>query len=179
MSDSAPTKPWVMQCAFAALTLAVIFFQLLPLETTPRRWTGPDLVLLISFAWALRRPDYVPAYLVGLIALMADLMLQRPPGLMAALVVIAVQTLKKRSRLLRDQGFAVEWLTVASTLLAVMLAFRLVLTLTAVPQAPMGLTLIQLVMSVVCYPAVAALSHFAFGVRRVAPGEVDAWGHKL
>ena len=76
MSDAAPTKLWVMQATYVALSLAVIFFQLLPLETTPRRWTGPDVVVLIGFAWALRRPDYLPAYLVAFVALMADLMFQ-------------------------------------------------------------------------------------------------------
>lgn len=179
MSDSAPTKPWVMQSIFVALCFAVIFFQLLPLETTPRRWTGPDMVLLICFAWSLRRPDYVPAILVALVALMADLLFQRPPGLFAALMVLATETLKRRARLLRDQTFAVEWLTVASALLGVMLSYRLVLSLMVVPHPPLGLTLIQLVMSVLCYPLVAAVSHYLFGVRKVAPGEVDAWGHKL
>lgn len=179
MSDAAPTKLWVMQATYVALSLTVIFFQLLPLETIPRRWTGPDVLVLIGFAWALRRPDFLPAYLVAFVALMADLMFQRPPGLMAAILVIATETLKRRSRLLRDQGFAVEWLTVASALLAVMLSYRLILSIMVVPHPPLGLTLIQLVMSVMCYPLIAALSHYLFGVRRVAPGEVDAWGHKL
>ncbi|MCG7573428.1 rod shape-determining protein MreD [Phaeobacter sp. CNT1-3] len=179
MSDTAPAQPWVKQLVFAGLCLAVIFFQLLPLETTPRRWTGPDLVLLICLTWSMRRPDFAPVYLIALVALMADLMLQRPPGLLAALTVVASQTLTKRARQMRDQGFAVEWLTIAGALLVVMLGNRLVLSLAAVPQAPLGLTIIQLIMSVLCYPAVVAAAHFLFGVRKVAPGEVDAWGQKL
>jgi rod shape-determining protein MreD len=179
MSEASPTQPWVKQLSFVGLCLAVLFFQLLPLETTPRRWTGPDLVLLICLTWALRRPEFAPAYLIAGVALLADLMLQRPPGLLAALTVIASQTLTRRARQMRDQGFAVEWLTVSGALLAVMLGNRLVLALVAVPQAPMGLTLIQLIMSILFFPLVAALAQVLFGVRRVAPGEVDAWGHKL
>jgi rod shape-determining protein MreD len=169
----------MMQATYLGLMSMVLFFQLLPLETTPQRWSGPDLLLLISFAWALRRPDYLPSFLVAGIALMADLLLQRPPGLMAALMVVAVQLLKKRARQLRDQSFAIEWLSVAVALLVITLANRMILNITAVPQAPLSLSLVQLVMSMICYPVVVAISHALIGVRKVAPGEVDSWGQRL
>ena len=42
---------------------------------------GPDLLIAFAFAWSLRRPEYVPSLLLALLFLLADLLLQRPPGL--------------------------------------------------------------------------------------------------
>jgi rod shape-determining protein MreD len=47
------------------------------------------------------------------------------------------------------------------------------LALAAVPQAPIGLTLGQLLLTVAIYPLVAGLAHLALGLRR-GPGEGDA-----
>ena len=69
-----------MRAAFVGISLLIMFFHLLPLETTPRRWAAPDLLVCLCFAWALRRPDYVPALAVAGVMLLADLMFQRPPG---------------------------------------------------------------------------------------------------
>ncbi|MFY0680959.1 MAG: rod shape-determining protein MreD [Thalassovita sp.] len=177
MSDAAGSRLWLMWLVFLCLSLGIIFFQLLPLETTPRRFTGPDLMVLFAFAWATRRPEYVPAFLIAGIMLLGDLLFQRPPGLMAALMVVATEAVKRRSRTLRDQGFPVEWLTITGTLVLVMLGYRLILALLIVPQAPMGLTLIQLIMSVISYPLVVLATQFVFGVRKVSPGETNAMGH--
>lgn len=174
MSEALTTRRWGMRLAFVVLALAIIFFQLLPLETTPRRWTGPDLLILITFAWAVRRPDYLPAFLVAFVFLLGDLLFQRPPGLLAALTVLAVEALKRRSRNLRDQTFPVEWLTVSAMLVAVMLGNRMVLALLLIPQAPLGLTVVQLIMTVLTYPLIAAVSHFLFGVRRIAANDAEA-----
>ena len=73
------SRTWPMRAAFVALSLALIFVHLLPLETVPRKWAPPDILLAFAFAWVLRRPDYVPALLVAGVFLMADLLLQRPP----------------------------------------------------------------------------------------------------
>ncbi|CUH65987.1 hypothetical protein TG4357_02172 [Thalassovita gelatinovora] len=177
MNNALLSRRWTMQLAFVALSLAIVFFQLLPLETVPRRWTGPDLLILITFVWAVRRPDYVPAILVAVVFLLGDLLFQRPPGLLAALTVLACEALKRRSRSLRDQTFPVEWLIVSGALLLVMLGNRLVLAILLIPQAPVGLTLIQLIMTILTYPLIAALSHFLFGVRPIAANDAEALRH--
>lgn len=174
MSEALTTRRWGMRLAYLVLALAIIFFQLLPLETMPRRWTGPDLLILITFAWAVRRPDYLPAFLVAAVFLLGDLLFQRPPGLLAALSLLAVEALKRRSRALRDQTFPVEWLTVSVMMILVMLGNRMVLAVLLIPQSPMGLTLIQLIMTIIAYPLVAALSHSIFGVRRIAANDAEA-----
>jgi rod shape-determining protein MreD len=179
MVDQSPARIWTMRAAFFLLCLVIMFFHLLPLETTPRAWAPPDLLVALCFAWALRRPDYVPTLMVAGIILLADLVFQRPPGLWAALVVLAVEWLKSRERRQRDNTFVLEWITVAGCLFAITLIYRLVLLVLILSPGAMFLTLMQYFMTLATYPIVVLLSHLIFGVRRSTPGEVDRLGHSL
>jgi len=178
MTDGSATRLWLMRAGFVALGMAIIFFQLLPLETIPRRFTGPDLLLAFTLAWAVRRPDYVPVLSIAAVALTADFLLQRPPGLWAAILVLVTGTVKKRSTGLRDQTFAVEWLNVSFAIIAVTLVYRLVQTLLVIPQAPLGLASIQMMMTIVTYPLVAAITVLGFGIQSVQPGEAETFGSR-
>ncbi len=176
MTELASAHPWFMRAGYLGLGLAILFFQLLPLETVPRGFAGPDLLIAFTFAWAVRRTDFVPVVLVAGLALLADLLLQRPPGLWAVLTVLATQTLKKREPGLRDQTFAVEWLTVGITLLVLMAGYRLALAVLLIPQASLGLTVFQTVVTIITYPLIAAITAFVFGVRKLQPGDLDTTG---
>ncbi|MCH2093724.1 MAG: rod shape-determining protein MreD [Rhodobacteraceae bacterium] len=173
MADGRASWLWLMRGLYVLLGLIIIFFQLLPLETLPRRWAGPDLLIVMTFAWALRRPDYVPMYTVAPVMLLADLMFQRPPGLWAALVLIANEWLRARDRRQRETAFAVEWLTVALVLVGIVMLNRIILTLTVVPTSPLFLITMQTLFTIAVYPLVVLVSRLLFGVRRIAPGELD------
>jgi rod shape-determining protein MreD len=163
-----------MRILFGMLCLVLIFLHLLPLQILPRGWAGPDVMLALTFAWVLRRPDFVPPLLIAGLFLLTDLLFQRPPGLWAALVLLGSQALRAREPGLRDLTFAVEWVSVATTLVAMTLGYRFILALLMVDQAPLGLSLMQLVLTLMVYPLVALISHSAFGVRKIAPGDIDA-----
>ncbi|WP_417727168.1 rod shape-determining protein MreD [Roseovarius sp.] len=176
MAEVLLPRSWIMRALYLGLCVSLLFLHLLPLEHLPPKWAGPDLVMALTFGWAVRRPDYVPVLLVGFVALGLDLMLQRPPGLWAALMVIGTQTLRSRAPSLRDLTFAAEWASVASTMILITVANRVVLAILMVDQAPLGLSLMQLLSTLVAYPAVAAVSHALFGVRKRAPGDLDTTG---
>lgn len=170
---------WLMRAAFLALGLAVILFSLMPLETTPRRWTGPDLLLVLACVWTLRRPDYAPALSIGLLVLLADLMFQRPPGLMAALVVMACEWLKGQARSMRELPFLAEWLAAAAAMTGVILGYRIILAVFFTPLPPLTLSLIQLVASLAAYPLVVLFSLAFFGLRKRVPGAMDGLGGRI
>jgi rod shape-determining protein MreD len=139
-------------------------------------WPGPDLILALVMAWGLRRPDYLPALLVGLALLLADLILQRPPGLWAALVVLALELLRARNHLWRDLPFLAEWAVISAVMTAVVVAYWLVLSLLFVRHATIGLYLIQLIGTIVIYPLVVLTSTRVLGVRSPAPGTFAGLG---
>jgi len=179
MAEAASARIWSKRLAFVMIALGVIFLQLLPLNTMPRLWAAPDLLLLITLTWVTRRPDFAPVLVIAAVFLAADMLFGRPPGLMTAFVVIVTETLRARATGLRSVPFGVEWLTIAAAVTVVTMGSRLVLALVMTPQAPLGLTLIQMLLTILVYPVVVAIAYLVFGVSRPAPGEVNALGQKL
>ncbi len=174
MAERSRSRIWLMRLVFLMLSLLLIFLHLLPQDTSPKAWAGPDLILALCFAWVLRRPELVPAVLIAVVFLTTDLLYQMPPGLWAAFVVIGTEALRARAPGLRDLTFAAEWLTVAVTLTLMTLGNQVALAILLVDRPPLGLSLMQLVMTLIAYPLVAYGSQITFGVRKQAPGDVDA-----
>lgn len=176
MDRSTSSHTWLMRSVYLGLALVILFFHLLPLQTTPRQWAPPDMLIAITFAWVMRRPDYVPSVVIGLAILTADLLLQRPPGLMAALIVAGSAYLQSRAAALSEASFAGEWFSVSVVLLAITLLNRSVLWLTSVATAPLILPVSQVVLTIVFYPLAVAISQYIFGVRKLAPSEAGSMG---
>ena len=174
MAERSVTFLWSMRFVYLGLCGLVIFLHLLPLEPVTRFWAAPDLMIALTFAWVLRRPEYAPLMFIAGIFLLADFLFHRPPGLWAALVLIGSQTLRAKALDLRDLTFLMEWLSVASTLIAIVLGYRIILTLLVIDTPPLSLSLIQLLTTLVAYPLVVLASQTIFRVRKIAPGEVDA-----
>ncbi|MEM6375697.1 MAG: rod shape-determining protein MreD [Pseudomonadota bacterium] len=179
MAESKNSHTWIMRGFYGTLVIGILFFQLMPLQTVPRIWAGPDLILALTLAWVLRRPDYVPPLLVAIFILLADLLLHRPPGLWAALVVVTAEFLRARYVGLRDMTFAAEWAAVAMAMVVLTLAYRAILSLLAVDQAPFGLSLIQLIVTLAIYPIIVVLSQLLLGIRKRAPGDLDTIGGRI
>ena len=176
MAERSRTELWGMQFVYLAIGLLILFLQLLPLQIAPRGYAGPDLLTAVTFAWAMRRPDYVPMLSIAASLLLADFVLGRPPGLWAALVLLTAEWLKHQDRRLRDGTFVAEWTNVALALLVITIAYRLVLGLLLVTPGTFLLTTMQYAMTVLIYPLVVFVSYGLFGVRRTAPGEYDPMG---
>ncbi len=171
MAEHTTSRLWLMRAGFLALALLIMFIHLLPLDTVPRHWAPPDLLIAFVFAWVLRRPDYVPALSLAIVMLVADLLLQRPPGLMALLVVLGSEYAKNRTAGLREASFAGEWVAVAMVLIAITVLNRLILALLVVPTAPLGLSLIQMLLTIAVYPLVVVITQSLMGVRKPGPGD--------
>ncbi len=141
-----------------------------------RTLIAPDLLIAFAFAWSLRRPDYVPAISLAAVFLLTDLLLQRPPGLWALLALLACENLKSRGRSLRDSTFGAEWVAVAVRLAVILLLNRIVLSVLLIPPPQLGLSLIELAMTIATYPAVVLVTQTLMGVRQAAPGDLDTLG---
>jgi len=179
MADPVRGKVWLLRGAFVGLALVLFFFRILPLGSDAGKWPGPDLLLCIILAWVTRRPDYLPALLIAFVVLAEDLLLMRPPGLWAALVVVASEFLRSRAALTRELSFIVEWLLISGVMLALLLGYRLVFAIAFLPQPGFGFAMVQTIASILCYPFVVGLSWLALNLRKPAMGEVDAYGRRM
>jgi len=88
MAETPTAEVWTGRVIYAGVMAAIIFIQLLPLDTRPDVWAAPDLMLTVTLAWTARRPDFSPLILIAGMFLLADLLFQRPPGLWTGLVII-------------------------------------------------------------------------------------------
>lgn len=174
MADVTGTKSWLMRATFLAFAMGILYWQLLPLSTVPSSWTGPDFLLVLMMVWVLRRPDYAPILLVAAIALLADFILSRPPGLMAALTVLVCENLRRRALYGVEMPFAVEWLTAAAAMTIIVVGNRVLTAVFVLDQTSLGLSLIQLIMSFIAYPIVAGFFALFLGLRKIRFREGDA-----
>lgn len=179
MAEPIVTRRWLYRGLFVLLALTFVFLRLLPLGSGFGALPGPDLLTALAFAWVLRRPDYVPVTMVAALVLLTDILFLHPLGLWAALVVVGLEFLRQREPFSRDLPFALEWLVVASVLIAMTLAETLVLFVFMVDGPAFGQVLIQLLLTITCYPVVVLVTARVLGLRKVAPGEVDEYGHKV
>ncbi|MEX0348709.1 MAG: rod shape-determining protein MreD [Paracoccaceae bacterium] len=174
---SQASRIWIMRLVYCALMVLILFFHLLPLDTVPRHWAPPDLFVAFTFAWVTRRPDYVPVLLVAAVMLTVDLLLQKPPGLLAAMVVAGCAFLRGRAATpASETGFVTEWLTVSGVLFAIFAADRAILGLTEIGSPPFLLSASQLVLTILFYPIAVAISQIVFGVRKLKRSDADAVG---
>ncbi|MEM6759847.1 MAG: rod shape-determining protein MreD [Pseudomonadota bacterium] len=179
MSEPSASRLWVMRTAFTALVITLIFFHLLPLQTAAGGWIWPDLILAFALAWSVRRPDYVPAPLLAAVFLMADLLLQRPPGLWAALALVACTQMQLRARSLRDATLSSELIAAAAWIIVVGISYRVALAIFLIDMPALLPSAIQITATVLAYPVVVAITHALMGVRKLAPGDFDGTGARV
>ena len=165
MGDAALWRLMGYRALYVLAVLLVVLLLVLPIGTGGGRLPGPDIIVALTVAWAMRQPDHVPVVILAATLLMADLMLMRPPGLLAAIVVVAVEVIRARQDTWRDLPFLAEWAIAATLLAAVTMIYSICQAVFFVPQPPLGQTLIRLILTVLVYPAVLAAILYVFGVR--------------
>ena len=170
---------WVKRGLYFGLAVLVIFLHLLPLDTKPDRLPFPETLIALTYAWVVRRPEYVPILAIAIVMLMADLLLQRPPGLQAALVVLGAAYLRSVALAMRDGGFVSEWITVGAVFTAVFVFNRVILAILSVQQAALGPVVIQVFLTIAIYPLIVLLSQSAFGIRRKSVTDSNIPGARI
>jgi rod shape-determining protein MreD len=178
MGDPVALRLWAGRGLYLLIACLVVFVRLLPLDSSPSRFPAPDLLVAVTFAWVLRRPEQVPPLLIAAVFLVCDLLFLRPPGLWTLLMLLGSEFLRARQNPAVDLPFAVEWFLVAVVLLVAILAESLTLGLFVVPRTPIGVALLHGLLTLAVYPAVVAVLRLGLGVRRAAPGETDALGRR-
>lgn len=166
---------WQYRLLFVVLAALLAFIQLLPLKQTAGQFPGPDILLLIALSWIIMRPVYVPILLLAVVFLVADLLFMRPPGLWTTLAILGCEFLRSRHILIRNAPFFIEWLLVAVVILTMTIANTLILSIFAVAQPTLGLIVIRMFYTILCYPLVMILAGRAFGLRKPS-GDRDIMG---
>lgn len=168
----------VHRLLYLAIAALILFLRLLPVNPAGHSFPGPDLMLAFTFAWLMRRPDYVPVLLIVAVYVVEDMVFWRPLGLWPLLMLLATEWLRTREESLRDLPFLLEFALIGGLWFAMVLARRLILALVFSESVPFGMELLRLLATLAAYPLVVALLQTGLGLRRAAPGEVDDFGQR-
>ncbi len=174
MAERAPDRIWVYRGLFLTFGLGVIIFRILPLQTGLPGIPGPDFLLATTLAWVLRQPSAVPVVLIVFLFLLGDFLLQRPPGLWTLLVVLASESLRRRRPLVAETPFLAEMGVVAGTILAMVVASRIILWVLFADQPSLGLVLMEALATIMIYPVVVLVTKFVLRMDRLPPVELEA-----
>ena len=178
MIEAARRRRLSGQIMFVLLGLAILFVRLLPLTPGAVAWPGPDVLLCLTLAWVLRRPEQVPVLVIAALFMVENMLLQRPLGLWAAIVVLGTEAARPHEGRWREQAFLFEWLRVAVLILGMLMADRLAQAACFIPddmapRPPLGQVLLQFIATVSAYPLVVWAARVLVGLRHAAPGETE------
>ncbi|RMH46477.1 MAG: rod shape-determining protein MreD [Alphaproteobacteria bacterium] len=175
MADPRAGRRVACRLLFLGIVAAEVFFRLLPLgEAGGARMPGPDIMFATVAAWSFRRPEYVPAALVATAALVSDFLLMRPPGLWAAILVLASAYLKTQRRWVREASFLAEWARFGILFMTALLARQAALWVTFSDVPDPGRVLALGAATVAVYPLVVLVSTMVLGIRTTGGGDADA-----
>jgi rod shape-determining protein MreD len=166
---------WGYRALFAALAALLLFLALLPFGQGEGGVPGPELTLCLICAWILRRPDYVPLWLMVPILLLDDALLMRPLGLWTLIVLLVTETLRRRVDQTEALPLTSEFTLVAGWIAAAFALNHLALVVLLAETPPIGGQALQAVVTIAFYPVTVVFSQL-LGVRRLAPGELDTLG---
>ena len=174
----ADARTWGGRGAWLLLMTVLIVLAMLPGAMVPRRWPLPDVALMITFAWIVRRPREVPALSVVAVFLATDFLTGHAPGLRAALVLLATEHLRQHARrpVGAGAGLGLEWARAAAAILTVAVLERVLLGLTLAPAPPLGPVVLRALGGAVGYPLVMLFVALVLGVRRVPPATAAKGG---
>lgn len=142
--------------SFIVIFLIYIAFRLAPLDLTARHhW--PELVLIFAIALTLRHSYAVPIWLLLLVGLFQDVVMQAPLGLGALLVIVAAQYTHRRQSAIRANMFWNEWAFVAMIILATAFLGELLKVIFFTPRQDFGALFIGTIINIAAYPAVVGL----------------------
>lgn len=164
---------WSRRFVFVVLSGFIILIQYLPIEDRWPNIPGPDAIVAICFAWTLRRPEIMSPILIAATLLFADLMLSRPPGLWALIVLAGSVYLATRQRDLNQALFGVEWMYVSITILICFLVNYLAMFVFFLPTQNGLITAVQCLITILIYPIVVVASSKLFGIQKTVYSETN------
>ena len=150
-------KSFAYQLVYFCIGLLIIFFQILPLQTTPQTWSGPNILLVFFAAIVSKRPEFTSSFLIAGIFLIEDFFLMRPPGLMSSLTVLGFYFLKRKFQNQERNSFIFDWGSVTTCLTIILLLYYFISVLLFIPSAGFRLTLIELIVTLALYPVFSVL----------------------
>jgi len=179
MAEPRGATEWLGRAVYLGCAVVLLFLALVPLRFTPGGIPRPDLTLCLTLAVVLRRPEFAPFWLIGLVFFIDDMLLDRPPGLRTAIVVLSCEYIRTQEYRFRDLVFPFEWAFVVLVMFLALLVNRILLTMAFVPVSGFGLAMLHFFVTVLAYPGTVLFCYAVLRIRKVTPEQAIRFGHRL
>ena len=156
--EDPPLRILRLRLTYLLIVMLLVLFQTMPIHTSIDQYIMPDIPLVITFAWVMRRPDVMDPILITIAFLFADMILQRPPGLWALIALCASMFLRLRTTYFKEVIFVYEWLMIAIIIIICFTAHHFLLLLTFLPTHNLELLVKQALFTIILYPVFIWLS---------------------
>ena len=152
MIEDPPLRILRLRLTYLIIIILVVLLQTLPIQTHAYQFVTPNLPMVITFVWVMRRPNLMSPILITIAFLFADIILQRPPGLWTLIVLCASMFLRMRALSFRELIFLYEWSLVAIVTTCSFIVYHFSLMFTFLPTHDLKLYASQALLTVMIYP---------------------------
>ncbi len=159
---------------FVLIVFVLIFVKILPLNTVPKEWTAPDVLLCVTLVWCLRRPLGTSIILLGVLFLLQDIIFQRPIGLFAVVATLMCEWSKRQALRAEEFPFFIEWMTAAVAVIAIFILVQVIASLSLIATPSMRIFAKESFFTILAYPFVALLCRYGLGLRTHQVAEFEA-----
>ena len=157
---------WIYTTKYIFLGFFILSVQILPLPIIQQEILWPDLLFLSTSGWLIRRPNYLPIFIIFLVHIVADIILLRPIGLWSGLSLIIFVFIKWRiSRTKAIFKFGQELVFVISLFTLLIITNMFFQSIFRIVNPPLIMILLQLTFAIIIYPLVIFSLHYVLGVR--------------
>jgi rod shape-determining protein MreD len=150
--EDPPLRILRLRLTYLLIVMLEVLFQTLPIHSSPYQFATPDIPLVITLVWVMRRPDVMDPILITIAFLFADMILQRPPGLWALVALCATMFLRVRALYFKEIIFFYEWLMIAIIIIISFTVHHFLLILTFLPIQNLELLAMRAFITIVLYP---------------------------
>ncbi len=179
MNEVTPWQLFVRRGAYLSVGLLLIIGTLIPFDLTAGGLPGPDILYCLTMIYVIRRPEFVPVWSIFLVFFLRDILSMAPLGLWSLLVVVGTEVVRANIQAFREYFFPLEWLWIAAIFGGMIVIQQVTLSTTLSITPNFGELLYMFVFTVAVYPVTVAVMRYVFRISRPAPGNLDAWGHRL
>ena len=159
---------------FVLIIFVLVFVKILPLNTVPKEWTVPDVILCVTLVWCLRRPLGAPILLIAALFLLQDIIFQRPIGLIAALATLMCEWAKRQALRTEEFPFIIEWITAAIAMIAIFILGQAITRMSLIETPSTWIFAKELVLTILAYPLITLLCRYGLGLRTHQVTEFEA-----
>ena len=171
MVSSLTLRRWMYHLIYILICVIIISLQIQPLKIISNEIFWPDFIFMFTTAWLLRRPKYLPFFLIISVHFISDMLLFKPIGLWSAISIIGYEFIRRQALSQRVLKMSEELLLVSivfTFLMCTLIGFQFIFAINNIPLSMVGY---RICFTIVLYPGVVLFTHYLLSIRRAHPSD--------